>query len=264
MKTPGTSGFGAAQKKKLAELLVEIEKFRTRVLVDDVGGPDAFALRVRALVVQLQALAAPILSVETEVRLNLIDEDSLDYISASKAWAELDAIVPAVEDAIDAINSRPGALLPGSLEQLLRGRGLDTASEDVERALHAADSDPPVAITAARAGLESLLKGYIEDRGLARPSHPKTGNLLKTAMGDLGLDPADKADKDVQNVLQSLWSVMHGISDLHTHAGSAHGRGKRPYRLHARHARLAVQASQTVIEFFVETWNYREGRSSSD
>ena len=83
-------------------------------------------------------------------------------------------------------------------------------------------------------------------------------------MGDLGLDPADKADKDVQNVLQSLWSVVHGISDLRTHAGSAHGRGKRPYRLHARHARLAVQASQTVIEFFVETWNYREGRSSSD
>lgn len=42
-------------------------------------------------------------------------------------------------------------------------------------------------------------------------------------MGDLGLDPADKMDKDVRGVLQSLRSVVH--ADL------AHDHGKHPYQL---------------------------------
>ena len=93
-----------------------------------------------------------------------------------------------------------------------------------------------LAITAARAALESLLKVYIEDRKLAMPTRPGTSKLLKAAMGGLG-------------------------ADVRTHVGSAHGHGRRPYQLHSRHARLTVQAAPTFIEFFVETWNYQEGRS---
>lgn len=127
------------------------------------------------------------------------------------------------------------------------------------------ESNPPVAITAARAALESLLKIYIKDKGIAPPSRSgQIGPPLKTAMGELGLDPADKADKDVQGVLRGLWSVVHSIADLRTHAGSAHGQDRRPYRPQPRHARLAVQASQTFIGFFIETWNYREKQSSSE
>ena len=82
-------------------------------------------------------------------------------------------------------------------------------------------------------------------------------------MSDLGLDPADKADTNVRHVLQSLWSIVHGIASLRTFAGSAHGHGRRSYRLQARHARLAVQSAQAFIEFFVGTWNYHERRRSS-
>ena len=264
MKVPETPGFGAAQKEKLAELLAEIRGFNPSVSIDDLDSQYVFALTVRDLVVRLQVLAGPILPIETAVKLDIIHVDEHDLVSASRARAELDALVPAVEDALASIGSQPGTLLPGSLKLLLQDRKLDTVSEDVERTLLTAESDPPVAITAARAALESLLKIYIEDRGLADPSHLKTGKLLKTAMGDLGLDPADKTDKDVQGVLQGLWSMVHCIADLRTHAGSAHGYGRRPYRLQARHARLAVQASQAFIEFFIETWNYRAGWSSPD
>ena len=112
--------------------------------------------------------------------------------------------------------------------------------------------------------MEALLKVYIEDKELTMPRRPKTDNLLKIAMSDLGLDPADKVDRDVQGVLQSLRSIVHGIAALRTSGGAAHGHGRRSYRLQARHARLAVQASQAFIEFFVETWNYHERRLSSD
>ena len=78
------------------------------------------------------------------------------------------------------------------------------------------------------------------------PKRPKTDNLLKIAMRDLGLDPADKVDRDVRRVLQSLWSIVHGIASLRTLGGSAHGHGRRSYRLQARHARLAVQSFACV------------------
>ena len=265
MKAPETPGFGAAQQKKLTELLAEIRGFNPSVSIDDFDSQYVFALTVRDLVVRLQALAAPILSIETMIQLQSIVVDVQDFVSASGARVELDALVPAVEDALSSIDSRLGTLLPGSLNQLLQDRELDTVSKEFERALLAAESDPPVAITAARAALESLLKIYIKDKGLAPPSRSgKIGSLLKTAMGELGLDPADKVDKDVQGALQALWSVVHSIADLRPHAGSAHGHDRRLYRLQARHARLAVQASQIFIEFFIETWNYRGKQSSSD
>ncbi len=264
METQGKPAFGAVQKERLAEVLAEIKEFHFPVSIDDGQEQYAFALTVRDLVVRLQTLAAPILPVDTASRLNAINTDDLDLTPASRARSELDAIVPAVEDALAAIDSRPGTLLPGLLEHLLQDRELDTVRKEFERALLAVENDPPVAITASRAALESLLKSYIADKGLTIPRPEKIGSQLKTAMGELGLDPADKADKDVRGVLQGLWSVVHGIADLRTHAGSTHGHGKHPYQLQARHARLAIHASQTFIEFFVETWNYREGRSSSD
>lgn len=257
-------GFGAAQKEKLAELLDKIRKLHFSVSIDDFDSQYVFALDVLDLVTQFQMLAAPILPTTTRLQLKSIDVDIQDFLSASRARAELDALVPIVEDALRAIDSRTGTLLPGSLRQLLEERDLDPVSKEIKRALDAVESDPPVAITAARAALEALLKVYIEDKELPIPSHPKTNNLLKIATSDLGLEPTDKTDKDVRGVLHSLRSVVHGIANLRTHAGSAHGRGRRFYRLQARHARLAVQASQAFIEFFVETWNYREGRSLSD
>lgn len=265
METQGTPAFGAAQKEKLAEVLAEIKEFHFPVSIDDGDAQYAFALTVRDLVVRLQALATPILPVKTMIQLQSIVVDVHDFVSASGARAELEALVPAVEDALLDLDGRPSPLLPGSLELLLQGRKLNSVSKEFERALLAAESDPPVAVTAARAALESLLKIYVKDKGLAMPSQPrKIGALLKPAMGALGLDPSDKTDKDVQGVLQGLLSVVHSIADLRSHAGSAHGHDRRPYRLQARHARLAVQAAQTFIEFFVETWNYREGRSSPD
>ena len=87
--------------------------------------------------------------------------------------------------------------------------------------------------------------------------------LLKVVMGELRLNPSGQTNREVRQVLQGLGSVVVGIGGLSTRAGSAYGHGRHVFELHARHARLALQASQAFIEFFVQVWNCREERSSS-
>ncbi len=90
------------------------------------------------------------------------------------------------------------------------------------------------------------------------PSDQSLKPLWKAASKHLGLDPASVGDEDVRKVLSGLNSVVDGIGSLRTHTGSAHGRGRRPYRLQARHARLAIHGSHTLVGFFIETWDERK------
>ena len=263
MKTPGTSGFGVAQREKLAEILAEIKDFQFPVSIYDVDAQYVFALTVRDLLIQLQTLATPILPDEIADQLKSINVDEHDFDSASSARAALEALVPAVEDALGSLDRKPDPLLPVSLEQLLKTRKLDTGSIAIKRASRNVETDPQVAVTASRNALESLLKVYMEDRGIAKSKHVKMSRLLKVVVCDIGLDPSGRTDGDVQKVLQGLRSVVLGIAGLSTRAGSAYGHGRHVFELHSRHARLALQASQAFIEFFVEVWNCREERSSS-
>lgn len=64
-------------------------------------------------------------------------------------------------------------------------------------------------------------------------------------------------------ILGGLGAVVDGIGALRTHAGSAHGRGRRAYRVEARHARLAVHAAHTLVVFGIETWAARRDRAVS-
>ena len=113
MKTPETPGFGGAQQKKLADVLAEIRGFNLAVSIDDLDSQCAFALTGRDLVVRLQVLSGPILPLDTAVTLDIIHVDEHDLVSASRARAELDALVPAVEDSLAAVDSQAGTLLPG-------------------------------------------------------------------------------------------------------------------------------------------------------
>ena len=154
------------------------------------------------------------------------------------------------------------AALPAkSLTEVLKDRDLTAVDKEFERALANVESDPPAAITAACSILESLFKVYIEDTdGIDMPDQKslKLLSLWRAASKHLGLDPASVEDEDVRKILSGLTSVVDGIGSLRTHTGSAHGRGKRPYRLHVRHARLAIHASHTLVVFFIETWDERK------
>ncbi len=150
-----------------------------------------------------------------------------------------------------------GALATPSrtLEQLIRDRDLASINEEFERALRNVESSPREAVSAACNILESICKTYIEDEGLEMPSKRDLQPVWSVVRKDLGFDPGRVEDQDLQEILSGVIVVVHGIGALRTHASSAHGAGKKAYRLEPRHARLAVHSAHTVALFVLESWD---------
>ena len=145
-----------------------------------------------------------------------------------------------------------------SLKQLLQDRDLAALGKEFERCMENIETDPPAAITAACSILESLCKLYIEDNDLEMPNKQSIGPLWRMVSKHLGFDPSAVEDDDVKRVLSGLTSIVDGVGSLRTHTGSAHGRGRRTYSVQARHARLAIHASHTLVGFVLETWEQRD------
>ncbi|WP_408869663.1 abortive infection family protein [Commensalibacter nepenthis] len=70
-------------------------------------------------------------------------------------------------------------------------------------------------------------------------------------------------DHDLKQILSGLISVVQGISSLRTHSSSAHGQGKKTYKLEPRHARLAVHSSHIIALFILETWDKKKHEINS-
>ena len=145
-----------------------------------------------------------------------------------------------------------------SLNEMLKARDLPAVEIELNRALTSVETDPAAALTAACAVAEALLKIYIEDEGLDPPSAETIKPLWSIVSKHLGLDPAAVEDSDIKRILSGLTSVVDGIGCLRTHAGSAHGRGRKVYRVTARHARLAIHSAHTLVAFLLETWADRK------
>lgn len=144
-----------------------------------------------------------------------------------------------------------------ALRDLVHDRDLGALDDELARALETVDSDPPAALTAACAIIEAACKVYIEDEGLTPPKEQTVMPLWKVVRDHLGLDPQRVEDADMARILGGLASVVDGLGAFRTHAGSAHGRGRKEYRVAPRHARLAVDAAHTLVVFMLETWEVR-------
>ena len=59
-------------------------------------------------------------------------------------------------------------------------------------------------------------------------------------------------------ILGGFSNVSSGIGSLRTHAGDAHGRGKKVARVDSRIARLAIHSASTVALFLIETWQEKK------
>jgi hypothetical protein len=154
------------------------------------------------------------------------------------------------------------ALPTKSLHDVLKERDLTAVDKEFERSLTHVESDPPAAITAACAILESLFKAYIEDNNLEMPNDQSLAPLWKTARKHIGFDPSAIEDEDLKKILSGMISVVDGIGSLRTHGSTAHGHGRKTYRIEPRHARLAIHASHTLVGFFLETWDERNRKGT--
>jgi len=141
-----------------------------------------------------------------------------------------------------------------TLEEFIRER--DIASIDLEfgRALSNVESNPREAVSAASNIIESLCKVYIADEGLDMPAKQDLKPIWAIVRKHLGFDPSLIEDQDLQTILSGLITIVEGIGALRTHASSAHGAGRKIYKLEARHARLSIHAAHTVALFVLESW----------
>src|SRR6266849_3484937 len=132
-----------------------------------------------------------------------------------------------------------------TLQDIIRARDLSGLQNEFNRIYENLEADPPSAVTASCAFLESLFKTYIEDSNLEMPSEESIKPLWRVVRKDLKLDAA----------------IVEGTGSLRTHKGSAHGRGGKTttYKLKPRHARLAAHAAFTLASYVLEAWGERDG-----
>lgn len=149
--------------------------------------------------------------------------------------------------------------LPASiaLESLVRSRHLPSVEIEISRALENVENDPPAAVCAANSLLEALLKVYIEDESLEMPSKKVLKSLWKVVQRDLGQNPDQVEDVHIKKVLSGQTSIVDGIAGLRTHASSAHGHGRKRYRIDSRIAKHVVYAAHGFALFLLETWEMR-------
>jgi Abortive infection C-terminus len=152
------------------------------------------------------------------------------------------------------IGGAPTGAPSRSLDAIIRARDMPGVQEELDRALATVERDPPAAVTAACAIIESLFKVYIDGNRLKMPGDQSIRPLWKVVQEHLGLGPRSVVTDDLKQILGGLATVVNGVGDLRTHAGSAHGRGSQSFTVEPRHARLAVHAAHTVVTFILESW----------
>lgn len=145
-----------------------------------------------------------------------------------------------------------------TLEEFIRDRDAPSIEHEFERAMTNVDANPREAVSAASNILESLCKVYIVEEKLEMPAKQDLKPVWNTVRKHLGFDPSVVEDQDLQTILTGLFAIVDGIGALRTHASSAHGAGKKAYKLEARHARLAIHAAHTVVLFVLESWDKKK------
>ena len=145
-----------------------------------------------------------------------------------------------------------------TLENVIRERDVAAINLEFNRALLNVQSNPREAVSAASNILESLCKVYIEDEGLDKPAKQDLKPVWAIVRKHLGFDPSQIEDQDLQTILTGLISIVEGIGALRTHASSAHGAGRKSYKLEPRHARLAIHSAHTVALFVIESWKKKQ------
>ena len=249
----------ATKERRLREIIREIREYSLYPPTVSAGLAERSATAYRSLVIQFQRLASEVLPDDRPAwkRLNSIAIDPEDIHSAYVAKAEVDVIVLDVEEVLDVDSAHKKVIPVDSLELLLRDKDIPTVREEFARCVDNINSDPRAAITAACAMVEATCKVYIEDQDLEMPSRKAIKSLWSAIASDLEIEPASVEDKDVKRILSGLISVVDGLGSLRTHTGSAHGGGRKRYKVQPRHARLAAGAACTLVGLILETWDQR-------
>nr|WP_309503696.1 abortive infection family protein [uncultured Roseovarius sp.] len=133
----------------------------------------------------------------------------------------------------------------------------DTLYEDLRRLERIGDSEPGEAIALAKEIVESCCKLILDDRKVEYPEKAEIPELLKLLRKEIkimpdGIDESAKGANEIRGILTSLGNIPHSLAPLRNAYGKGHGRGRDFKGLQPRHARLAIGAASTFVDFILD------------
>jgi hypothetical protein len=119
----------------------------------------------------------------------------------------------------------------------------------------AVDGDPRLAVSTAKALIESTAKLVLTTRGKTYSKVAKVPALVTAAQESLGLAAKAVSDENssLRQVLQSLVTLAQGVTEIRNQVGVDHGAESVPTWVRPRHARLVVGAAQVWCQLMLET-----------
>lgn len=130
-------------------------------------------------------------------------------------------------------------------------------ADQIRRMESAITEDPALAIGTAKELAESCFKTILREREIAydKEDLPQLGKKVFAALRLLPDDIHDaaKGAKTIKVMLSNLATVVQGVAEIRGLYGTGHGRDGKARGVSSRHARLAVGAATTLVNFAFET-----------
>lgn len=130
-------------------------------------------------------------------------------------------------------------------------------ADQIKRIEGSIESDPALAIGTAKELVESCFKTILSERGIGfdKEDLPQLGKKVFASLKLLPDDIPDaaKGAKTIKVMLSNLATVVQGVAEIRGLYGTGHGKHGKVRGVGPRHARLAVNAATTVVNFAFET-----------
>ena len=122
-------------------------------------------------------------------------------------------------------------------------------------------SDPAAAISSSKNLVESLFRIILDRSSVAYGQREDIPQLYRRVADLLELKAnsvpdSAKGSESAQQILRTLVTTIQSMAEPRNELGIGHGQSTRSAAL-ARHARLALNATVTVVEFILDTWHVR-------
>ena len=203
----------------------------------------------------------------------------LEAIDSCGRDLETGELVPAARSLISSLK-RDGAPIDGEgglvgtpAAAILPLDGFDRLSEPrvlqqhLDRIGKNLGKDPAAAIASSKELAESAFKFVLDDYGADYAPGDDMLELYKKTASELKINreavpDSAKGSRSAQKVLQNLATAVQSLAELRNELGLGHGK-TTPSPALERHARLAFNASRTVVEFVLQTWHERQSAAVS-
>ncbi len=170
-------------------------------------------------------------------------------LTLTKAGFQMDPDTYAISDP-----SRPSAL--GLTAEALASLTDPSAILDhLARLGDTVETDPRLAVSTAKALIESTAKSVLTARDIAYTRSDKVPALVTRAQQSLALSAKGVSDEApaLRQILQSLVTLAQGVTEIRNQVGVDHGAESVPTWVRPRHARLVVGAAQVWCQLMLDT-----------